>query len=463
MIFIVFSSSFFVTAPSSEFFTDAIAFFSFFFKPGSFRTYNLHSITGSRAISFAGSLAVVDSAVMGYVTMWPAGTTMPFTASLVYEGGKNNMGSVYQTVATNGQFNIFLSRSGNVALDINGYFAPASDTGLWFQPLPYPIRVVNTRPGKPGYHTPAQVITANTVANWKVRGITYDNVAIPTHAAALSATIAMFPQVESGYLTAWPGPKVDVASRPGVAVGLYNHPVVSETAVLVRIGTDSTVNFSPNKNLHLIVDVDGFYSRSATLGFVPLRNAIRLINTRRTGGYYANDKPFRGETFEPERTYKIAGVTYNGITIPTNAKVVVCTLTAVARGASGFVTAWPTGQKKPMATSLLYDTSAFAFSLGLNLALGSSGNLSLYTSTEADLYLDAIGYYMLSSSKVISRAEEETATAAKESHLPVAAVIGIVIASVVVAATILLVAFLIIRYRRAASAAASYSEMTTSS
>ncbi len=107
----------------------------------------------------------------------------------------------------------------------------------------------------------------------------------------------------------------------------------------------------------------------------------------------------------------------------------------------------------PLSAVLLYQPQVFASALGLNIAVGSNGQLSLYTSSTAHLVLDAVGYYMPAGSPVVERAvSDESSTGTSHSHLPPAAVIGIVIACLIVAAALVAVAVVLVLRRQKAKA-----------
>ncbi len=101
-------------------------------------------------------------------------------------------------------FNVYLSGNGHIIIDVNGYFAPAG-SGLWFQPLPNPIRVIDTR-ASAAYYSNTGPVGGQTIFNRQFRGISYQGITIPDHARAVSTTIAMLPTGGSGFVTVWPGP-----------------------------------------------------------------------------------------------------------------------------------------------------------------------------------------------------------------------------------------------------------------
>ncbi len=115
-------------------------------------------------------------------------------------------------------------------------------------------------------------------------------------------------------MTAWAeGPK------PLIATGLYNHGVYGEAAGIASIGADGHIRFFSPNPIHLITDVDGYFDSSSGFGFKPTATPSRLLDTR--------DSAFHGSG---ETKLNVAGVTGpGGVTIPSNAKVLVCNVAAV--------------------------------------------------------------------------------------------------------------------------------------
>ncbi len=115
------------------------------FKPGETRTYGLYNAAGvpSTAVSFAGGISALLGGT-GFLTLWPASASQPLASSINFQTGLLVMGSVYTSVALNGNFRVFSNAGGHVILDITGYFAPAAAGGAWFNPVT-PFRVFDTR------------------------------------------------------------------------------------------------------------------------------------------------------------------------------------------------------------------------------------------------------------------------------------------------------------------------------
>lgn len=77
-------------------------------------------------------------------------------------------------------------------VDIAGYFAPPAAGGLWLQPLPGPVRVIDTRSGYPAiYAATGPIQFEQKVFNMRVGGV-------PEDARALSITGALIPRGYGG-------------------------------------------------------------------------------------------------------------------------------------------------------------------------------------------------------------------------------------------------------------------------
>jgi hypothetical protein len=50
----------------------------------------------------------------------------------------------------------------HIVIDITGYYAPPATGGLWFNPLPVPLRIIDTRPGTSAVYAGTCVIQAGT-------------------------------------------------------------------------------------------------------------------------------------------------------------------------------------------------------------------------------------------------------------------------------------------------------------
>lgn len=128
---------------------------------------------------------------------------------------------------------------------------------------------------------------------------------------------------------------------------------------------------------------------SVFVGIVP----TRLLDTRQ------NQTTFDG--FDQAVGRLDAGTTYEldiagRADIPTDALSVTANLVAVNPSANGYLTVYPCGLDKPLASALNYRT-------GVNIAneftvpLGPDGDICIYARAETDIIVDVYGYYTTSS------------------------------------------------------------------
>ncbi len=198
------------------------------------------------------------------------------------------------------------------------------------------------------------------------------------------------------------GVVMNVTAVAGEAVGFVTvHPCVSPRPLA------SSINYTPGVNLgnELVSGLDAsgqvcLYSKEAVhltidvVGYVvansPLRNVTpaRLLDTRPTGKTIdgvsqAAGRPGAGSS----TTVKVAG--RGGV--PADARTVIVNVTAVKSTERGFVTVTPCADPIPTASSLNY-VAATNRANELVAELNSNGELCLFTSSDAHLLVDVVGY-----------------------------------------------------------------------
>ncbi len=74
---------------------------------------------------------------------------------------------------------------------------------------------------------------------------------------------------------------------------------------------------------------------------------------------------------------------------------VVLNVTATDTASAGFVTVWPAGQPRPVASNLNIDAPGDTFAALVTSAVAANGTVAIYTQRSTDLVVDAVGYYTL--------------------------------------------------------------------
>jgi hypothetical protein len=204
----------------------------------------------------------------GYLTIYPSGGTRPTVASSNYAGADVINGPFAVKLGSDGMFKIYTFRTTHLVVDILGYYSEEANdvngAGLLFNPLPSPVRLLETRPDFPGFP-----LTGCTRTNAKIQG----NLASATHTqsaggfcglpAAAQAVVGNVSVVNSegaGFLALFPAnltttPLVATSNYPAPATFGYNRhyfvglsPVDGKFKVLTQFTT------------HLILDASGYFA-----------------------------------------------------------------------------------------------------------------------------------------------------------------------------------------------------------
>ena len=164
---------------------------------------------------------------------------------------------------------------------------------------------------------------------------------------------------------------------------------VRPNLVIAKVGAAGKVSvYNQAGPVDIAVDVLGYFSKqvsepgSGQVGIVPQR----ALDTRRgsgTGGAIA--KVGAGQSI----SVRIAGLG----AVPNYASSVVLNVTAVGATQSSFVTVWPTGEVRPLASNL-NPSDPNPIPNHVIAKIGAGGAVSLYNDTgETDLIIDVMGYF----------------------------------------------------------------------
>jgi hypothetical protein len=257
-----------------------------------------------------------------------------------------------------------------------GYYTPNRPaSGGLFTPLT-PSRVLDTRSGV-GRGGAAGAVAGGASIDVPVTGVA----GVPASGvSAVALNVTVDQPTSSGYLTTWPtGEPMPTASTHNFVPGL-----TAANLVLAKVGANGQVSmFNSAGSTHLVADVVGYFSSQGGT-FVPVTPS-RLVDTRDgTGGVVG---PIgQGSSF----TAVLAG----GGTIPTRATAVVVNVTSANSTAPSFVTAWPSGTGRPVA-STMNPRPGVPVPNQAYLKLGSAGELAVFNNSgNTDVVIDVFGYVL---------------------------------------------------------------------
>jgi hypothetical protein len=330
-------------------------------------------------------IATDATAPASFLTVYPAGTPQPLASNLNFGAGTIRTNAVKVAVPTTGdkagKVTIYnLAGSVGVVADVNGWYsANGGAVGGTYVPQS-PARILDTRIGLGGF-----VLSPGQTLDLQVTGMG----GVPS--AGVSAVVLNVTAILNGpesFLTVYPSG----TTRP-LASNL--NPVNGQAVpnlVVARLGTNGRVSIYSNLGFtDVVADVQGWYTATGTtLGatYFPLTPA-RDLDTRTgvgTGGTIG--KMGAGQTLN----LLVAGV--NGVPL-TGVSAVVLNVTAAGHtGADTYMTVFPSGTARPLASNL----NVVAGQTIPNLVIarvGTDGRVSIYNNAGAvDVIADVQGWFL---------------------------------------------------------------------
>jgi subtilisin family serine protease len=356
----------------------------------------------------ASAAAIVGNATIvnfispgGYVTLYPSGgggASRPTVSNLNFTANQIIPNSFTVALGSNGSFDIFTSGGTHFIVDITGYYAPPGAGGLYYHPLPTPVRLFDSRPGEQGCDAPGAPLanegTRTVLAHRTCLGTT-----IPSSARSIVGTATVVNFISSGFhwITLYPFG----TPQPNASNLNFTANQIIPNAFVVGLSSDGKFNIYSHAATHFIVDVTGYFSPDAVdangagLLFTPLPLPVRLLETR--PGELGCNTPGTPLSGGATLTQPARG-TCNGITIPANAQSVVGNATVVNFISNGgWITLYPSGgggAALPLASNLNYTANQIipnAFTVGL----GNDGAFNIFASANAGTHfiVDLSGYF----------------------------------------------------------------------
>ena len=323
------------------------------------------------ATAVAWNLTAVDATKPTYVTVWPGGTMRPASSNLNPVPGAATPNLVVGQIGPAGSLSMF-NNAGSVHLiaDLVGYFTASSTLRL--QALT-PARLLDTRDGT-GDVLGAVGSGATIDVTVSGRG------GVPANAKAVVLNVLATQPSAGSYLTVWPaGDTRPLASSLNMVAGQ-----TVPNMVLARLGAGGRVSvFNNNGASHVVVDVLGAFADNAPGRFVALQPG-RVLDTR--DGTGAPAAPV-GQTPLVLQLTGVRGVPNSGVS------AVLLNVTIVQPTASTYLTVYPSGSDRPLASNL----NAVAGQIVPNMVLGRlgpDGSVAFYNNGGlTHLVADVIGYF----------------------------------------------------------------------
>jgi YVTN family beta-propeller protein len=341
------------------------------------------------ATAVALNLTGVNAAGPTFVTAYPSGGTQPLASALNLTTAAPLANSQVVAIGSDGYI-VLTNFSGKTDLlaDVQGSFAP--NTGVAYTPT-VPCRLFDTRGSATACAgaDPVAVAPVGTGAPLRVKVAGVNG--IPTGVSAVALNLTGVGASGPTFVTAYPsGETKPVASSLNLSDA---NP--GANFQLVAVGADGYVNLSNfSGTTDLLADVQGYYANVETGTLYTATAPCRVFDTRSTPTTActgAQPVPVGALGTNGTVRVKVAGVN----NIPVGVKAVSLNLTAVDATGSTYVTAYPDGTPKPLASTVnLNNPDPLAHLVTVAVAVGGDGYVAITNfANTTNLLADIRGYY----------------------------------------------------------------------
>jgi len=199
----------------------------------------------SEAQAYSLNYTVIPNGHLDYLTTWPSGRVRPVVSTLNATTGAITANSAIVPAGDGGDVSVFVTGETQFILDINGYFAPQTSSGLSLYTIA-PCRIYDSRSLASG--SPWTGTTLIQAAN------TGCGIFFTAKSLVLNSTVV--PPGSLLYLSLWGD---GGAPRPNTSVLNAPDGVVTSNMALVPT-TNGSVNAFASESTHLILDLSGYFA-----------------------------------------------------------------------------------------------------------------------------------------------------------------------------------------------------------
>ena len=345
--------------------------------------------TGMSAVAL--NVTVTNTTAAGYLTVFPAGTTQPYVSNLNWAPGETVANSVIVAVPTAvtgttpasdiDALTIYNSAGKtDVVVDEEGYFTTSIGEGTSVYVPLNPTRITDTRAGSGSPNAGDTLGPASGPAGTLNVQVTGEG-GVPAGATGVILNVTATNTTAASYFTVYPY----LATTPTASNLNWIAGETVANRVLATLSTSGAITiYNRNGNADVVVDVDGYFTNSATPANASqyfVTTPTRLLDTRLAGG-----------TLGAGGVDSVPIVGLGGI--PATASAAVLNVTATNTTAPSFFTVYP-GSTRPLASDVNWTAEQTVPNLTV-ATLSNTGTANVYNSAgAADLVVDSFGYFGL--------------------------------------------------------------------
>jgi sugar lactone lactonase YvrE len=330
--------------------------------------------TGATAVVL--NVTVTQPTGGGYLTVFPAGVGRPLASNLNFGPGDTIPNLVTVGIGAGGKVSIYNDTANvHVIADVVGYYGIAA--GGTYTPI-LPTRILDTRNGTGG--------PAVKFRERELRTLTVTGGQVPDEVTAVVLNVTVTGPTEPSFLTLFPDDiqSVPLASNLNFVPG-QTIPNLVIVGVPAGYTTDQIDIVNDAGSVHVIADIVGFFTPAPPGGRLVPVTPTRLVDTRSgnaVGQHDVRDLVVRGAP----------------TAIPPNATAVVLNVTVTQPTVGGYLTVFPGGTARPLASNLNFGPG-FTIPNLVMVGVGTSGaganKVSFYNDTgSVHLIADVVGYFV---------------------------------------------------------------------
>ncbi len=312
----------------------------------------------------------VDPSAPGHLTVYNCGAEVPTVSTVNYTPGTNTANQAVVPL-DRGAVCVYAHATTHLVVDVNGFYrGTASDAA--FEPVT-PNRIYDSR-------NQGGRLRAGVERRVKVIGVTGG---APSGANAVAMNVTAIGAASMGHLQVYPC---------GASASLQTSSVnylpgeARPNTVVVGADEDGYVCLNSLRDLHVAMDVTGYFGADASLDFTPL-NPVRLFDSRRTNS--GLNEMTNGTRVRAGEVVRLQVAGERGV--PADAKAASVNITATLALQGLHVTAYPCGPRP--GTSNVNVVPGQTVANGAMVSLSNSGELCLYALRDVHLIVDINGVW----------------------------------------------------------------------
>jgi len=328
------------------------------------------------------NLTVTDPTASGYVTAW-SGAQKPITSNINFVAGQTIPNLVIVRVGDDGKIALFNSAgSTHLVADVEGYFTELADLAVFT-----PQRLLDTRANHPtddGLFEGLGPVVAGDPG--KVNLAVTKRSDLPSSGVdTIILNVTVTNPTAPGYITVWPTDN----ARPTTSNLNFMPGQTIANLVVSKVSADGYVSlYNSAGSTDLIADEAGWLPAGSELVSV---QPARLLDNRPGAGTV--DGQFQqGGPLGSGGTLDLTVVGRGGLPA-SGVGAVILNVTVTQPTAPGYITAWPTGSARPIASNLNFMAGDTVPNLVI-VKVGDQGKVSLYNS-QGNSYIvaDVVGWF----------------------------------------------------------------------